>query len=112
MSLFWITQKEDYNTLPISGEPKTGAMTTEDLYEKLCHKYGVIPIKSFMKQMQQKHLYLAYHSLGPEDAKALAAPLQVVLVGLLVQEENEKMSHYYLFVCFYVKPISLESFKN
>ncbi|XP_005089685.1 leucine-rich repeat-containing protein 74A [Aplysia californica] len=45
-------------------------------YLKACKELGLQPIRYFMKHMQDEHLKLRYHGLGPSAMKALAAPLE------------------------------------
>ncbi|RUS85270.1 hypothetical protein EGW08_006971 [Elysia chlorotica] len=45
-------------------------------YIKACQDEGVQPVRTFLLNMQEEHLVLKHHGLGPKAMKALATPLE------------------------------------
>ncbi|GFR97330.1 leucine-rich repeat-containing protein [Elysia marginata] len=45
-------------------------------YIKACQDEGVQPVRTFLNNMQEEHLQLKHHGLGPKAMKALSTPLE------------------------------------
>ncbi|CAK8686603.1 unnamed protein product [Clavelina lepadiformis] len=56
---------------------KYRSMTAKDTYVKYCEQLGVVPASYFLAHMNDEVLNMSHHSLGPNGAKAIAAPLVV-----------------------------------
>uniref|UniRef100_A0A7N4PUE8 Leucine rich repeat containing 74A n=1 Tax=Sarcophilus harrisii TaxID=9305 RepID=A0A7N4PUE8_SARHA len=70
------TQPESYETdLEIEDSEKTFTTGQEDLYLEACKLVGVIPVSYFIRNMEETHMNLNHHGLGPKGTKAIAIAL-------------------------------------
>ncbi|KAM4690549.1 leucine-rich repeat-containing protein 74A [Rhinophrynus dorsalis] len=46
-----------------------------DLYINACQQAGVVPVSYFIRHMNETHMELNHHGLGPRGARAIAVPL-------------------------------------
>ncbi|XP_051833498.1 leucine-rich repeat-containing protein 74A [Antechinus flavipes] len=70
-------QPESYETdLEIEADSeKTFTTGQEDLYREACKLVGVIPVSYFIRNMEEAHMNLSHHGLGPKGTKAIAIAL-------------------------------------
>ncbi|XP_074146041.1 leucine-rich repeat-containing protein 74A [Sminthopsis crassicaudata] len=70
-------QPESYETdLEIEADSeKTFTTGQEDLYLEACKLVGVIPVSYFIRNMEETHVNLNHHGLGPKGIKAIAIAL-------------------------------------
>jgi len=51
--------------------------TGKTTYIDTCKRLGVVPASYFLRHMNDRHLSMSHHGLGPSGMKALAATLAV-----------------------------------
>ncbi|XP_020841877.1 leucine-rich repeat-containing protein 74A [Phascolarctos cinereus] len=70
-------QPESYETdleIEVDSE-KTFTTGQEDVYLEACKLVGVIPVSYFIRNMEETHMNLNHHGLGPKGTKAIAIAL-------------------------------------
>ncbi|XP_068947807.1 leucine-rich repeat-containing protein 74A [Petaurus breviceps papuanus] len=70
-------QPESYETdleIEVDSE-KLFTTGQEDLYLEACKLVGVIPVSYFIRNMEETHMNLNHHGLGPKGTKAIAIAL-------------------------------------
>ncbi|XP_075470808.1 leucine-rich repeat-containing protein 74A [Ascaphus truei] len=70
-------QLDDYDT---DLEPEESVRATKDvswreLYLQACQQAGVVPVSYFLRHMDETHMKLNHHGLGPRGARAIAVAL-------------------------------------
>ena len=60
-------------------DPPSRKMTPAELYHKICRALGVTPATYYLNHMNDEHLDMTCHGLGPQGVKAISVPLQVSL---------------------------------
>ncbi|VTJ77272.1 Hypothetical predicted protein [Marmota monax] len=65
--------KEDSETdLEIEDTEKFFTIGPKELYLEACKLVGVVPVSYFIRNMEEPHMNLNYHGLGPRGTKAIA----------------------------------------
>lgn len=76
--LFLFLISEDNNQEP--------TLSRVELYLEACHHTKAVPVKSFLRNLDNAHVDLNHYGLGPLGAKALAIALRVGLVSDLLSK--------------------------
>lgn len=58
--------------------------TGKTAYIDTCKKLGVVPASYYLRHMQDRHLNMSHHGLGPAGMRALAESLSVIFTYLFV----------------------------
>ncbi|XP_076705386.1 leucine-rich repeat-containing protein 74A [Callospermophilus lateralis] len=82
--------KEDSETdLEIEDTEKFFTIGPKELYLEACKLVGVVPVSYFIRNMEEPHMNLNYHGLGPRGTKAIAiAMVSNTTITKLELEDN------------------------
>uniref|UniRef100_H3B3F3 Leucine rich repeat containing 74A n=1 Tax=Latimeria chalumnae TaxID=7897 RepID=H3B3F3_LATCH len=68
---------------------RSGSLNEKDMYLQACKLVGVVPVSYFLRHLDNPHLNLNHHGLGPQGAKAIAiAMVNNTMVTNLELEDN------------------------
>uniref|UniRef100_A0A8D2DPI7 Leucine rich repeat containing 74A n=1 Tax=Sciurus vulgaris TaxID=55149 RepID=A0A8D2DPI7_SCIVU len=69
------TQEDSETDLEIEDTEKFFTTGQKELYLEACKLMGVVPVSYFIRNMEESHMNLNYHGLGPMGTKAIAIAL-------------------------------------
>ncbi|MBZ3888176.1 Leucine-rich repeat-containing protein 74A [Sciurus carolinensis] len=69
------TQEDSETDLEIEDTEKFFTTGQKELYLEACKLVGVVPVSYFIRNMEESHMNLNYHGLGPMGTKAIAIAL-------------------------------------